>query len=330
VTTRQEFVTPFELDGREIVLKASIGVTSGTEEYEQGECVLRDAATAMHRAKAQADVGFAVFDPGMHEHAMTRLKMESDLRHALERNEFRLHYQPIIALDTGRVAGFEALIRWQHAERGLLMPQAFLQVAAEMGILDMLAERSCAEACRQLADWQEAFPKLEPLSVSVNCTARQLACPGLDAKLRQFVRGTGLKPGSLKIEITESEMMEHPQAVCETLQGLTAEQIDTCLDDFGTGYSSLSHLQRLPISFLKVDQSFIRRLSLESDALPMVKAIVMLAHQLGRKVIAEGVESPEHLTILRSLVCEYGQGYLFAPPRPDTEIWALLASGQRW
>jgi diguanylate cyclase (GGDEF)-like protein len=327
---RQEFVTSFELDGREIFLKASIGITSGAQEYERGECVLRDAATAMHRAKGAGEAGFAVFDPAMHEQAMTRLKMETDLRQALERNEFRLHYQPIIALDRGCVAGFEALIRWQHPERGLVMPQAFLPVAAEMGILDMLAERSCAEACRQLAEWQEAFPRVDALSVSVNFTARQLARPDLVAKLRQMVRTTALKPGSLKIEITESEMMEDPKTVSEILQELSAEHIDSCLDDFGTGYSSLSHLQRLPLSFLKVDQSFIRRLSLESDALPMVKTIVVLAHQLGRKVIAEGVESHEQLSILRSLGCEYGQGYLFAPPLPDTDIPALLASGQRW
>jgi len=258
------------------------------------------------------------------------LKRETDLRQALEQKQFRLHYQPIIALETGRLSGFEALIRWHHPDQGLLMPKAFLTVAAELGMLSALAEWSCHQACQQLQIWQATFPKIRPLTVSVNLSIEQFSDPDLVMKLRDLVRSMGLEPRSLKIEITESEMMQNPEAVSEILHQLNAYHIETCLDDFGTGYSSLSYLQRLPITFLKIDQSFVRRLGEEDDALAIVKTIIMLAHQLGRQVIAEGVETREHLGLLRSLACEYAQGYLFAKPMPESDINDLLKAGQRW
>jgi EAL domain-containing protein (putative c-di-GMP-specific phosphodiesterase class I) len=286
--------------------------------------------TAMRRAQAGGRAGFAIFDQAMHEQAMSRLKLEADLRQALERNEFRLYYQPIIALPTGHVAGFEALIRWQHPHKGLVMPQAFLSMAADLGMLPSLGKWCCAEGCRQLRIWQEAFPKQRPLSISVNMSIAQFSQPDLVGMLQQLVLSTGVEPGSLKIEITESEMMENPQAVSDVLHHLNAHHIETCLDDFGTGYSSLSHLQRLPITYLKIDQSFVRRLGDDDDALAIVKAIVALAHQLGRQVIAEGVETSEHLALVRSLGCEYAQGYWFAKPLSEAESHQLLGTGRRW
>ena len=284
----------------------------------------------MHRAKAIGRSAFALFDKAMHEQAMSRLKVETDLRQGLERKEFVLHYQPIVALETGQVAGFEALLRWQHPEQGLVMPYAFLSIAAELGLLPLLSQWTFEEACRQLRRWQGEFPAVPPLSMSVNLTVDQLSRPDLANALQGLLRMIGVAQGSVKIEITESEMMENPDQVREVLHQLKAQHIQTCLDDFGTGYSSLSHLQRLPITFLKIDQSFVRRLGSDDDALAIVKTIVALAHQLGRKVIAEGVETPDHLTILRSLGCEFGQGYLFAKPIPAEEIPQLLALGRRW
>ncbi|MEO8325966.1 MAG: bifunctional diguanylate cyclase/phosphodiesterase, partial [Nitrospirota bacterium] len=327
---RQEFVLPFSLDGQDIFLTATLGITLSATGYDDAEHVLRDATTAVHRAKALGRSGFAIFDQVMHDQAMTRLKLETDLRQALERNEFRLHYQPIIELETGQITGFEALIRWQHPEQGLIMPHAFLTIAAELGMLPSMGDWSCREACRQLRAWQDAFPKMMPLTMSVNLSTEQFSNADLVSTLEGMVQSTGIARGSLKIEITESEIMENPKAVSDILHQLKKRGIDACLDDFGTGYSSLSYLQQLPITFIKIDQSFVRRLGGEDDALAIVKTIVVLAHQLGRKVIAEGVETCEHLNILRSLGCEYAQGYLFAKPLPEEAVQNLLAMSRRW
>jgi EAL domain-containing protein (putative c-di-GMP-specific phosphodiesterase class I) len=318
------------MDGQDIFLTASLGITSSMTEYEEADHVVRDATTAMHRAKANGRSAFVIFDHAMHEQAMTRLKLEADLRQAVARQEFRLHYQPIIALDTGRLAGFEALIRWQHPEQGLMMPHAFLATAQELGMLPTLGEWSCEEACRQLRTWHDACPRRRPLTMSVNFSIEQFRRPDLAIKLRTLIHSIGLSQGTLKIEITESEVMEDPKAVSDIIQQLNAQHIETCLDDFGTGYSSLSHLQRLPITFLKIDQSFVRRLGEDDDALAIIKTIVVLAHQLGRKVIAEGVETSEQLAMLRSLACEYAQGYLFAKPLPEAEVRQLLITDPRW
>lgn len=327
---RKEFSVPFSLDGQDIFLTATLGITLSATGYNDAEHVLRDAKTAVNRAQALGRSGFAIFDQVMHDQAMTRLKLESDLRQALERNEFRLHYQPIIELGTGQVTGFEALIRWQHPEQGLIAPHAFLTVAGELGMLPSIGEWSCQEACGQLRGWQDRFPNLVPLTMSVNLSTEQFSDANLVVKLQELVRSTGIEPGSLKIEITESEIMENPRAVSDILHQLKRLGIDACLDDFGTGYSSLSYLQQLPITFIKIDQSFVRRLGGEDDALAIVKTIVVLSQQLGRKVIAEGVETPEHLNILKSLGCEYAQGYLFAKPLPQGEMENLLATRRHW
>lgn len=327
---QQEFSTPFTLGGREVFLTAGMGIACGHAGYENGEQVLRDATTAMLQAKAIGRAGFVIFDKAMHQQAMARLKLEGDLRQAVERSEFRLAYQPIVALQGGRIAGFESLLRWQHPEYGLTRPDSFLEIATELGLMERIGEWSLREACRQLKTWQGEFPRIRPLTVSVNFSIQHFAQGELARLIESVLADSGIDAASLKIEITESDMMQNPEAVTSVLKHIKAQQIDACLDDFGTGYSSLSHLQQLPIKFLKIDQSFVRRLGADDDALAIVKTIIGLAHQLGRQVIAEGVETAEHLAILRSLGCEYGQGYFFAKPLPCEEISSLLASGRRW
>ncbi|ALA60112.1 GGDEF domain-containing response regulator [Nitrospira moscoviensis] len=327
---QREFSTPFTLEGRQVFLTVSMGIASSHTGYQSSEAVLRDAMTAMHQAKALGRAGFVIFDKAMHEHAMARLRLEADLRQAVARNEFQLDYQPIVALESGAVAGFEALLRWRHPEYGVMGPGGFLAMAAELGLVNVIGEWIFREACRRLNIWHGKFPYLRPLTMSINCSVHQFAQPDLALFIKTVLSDTGTDPASLKIEITESDMMHNPDAVTEVLKLLRAEQIEACLDDFGTGYSSLSHLQQLPIKFLKIDQSFVKRLGVDDDALAIVKTIVMLAHQLGREVIAEGVETAEHRSILRSLGCEYGQGYFFAKPLSEDEAFALLSSGRRW
>lgn len=327
---RQEFSTPFTVEGLQVCLTASMGLTCSNQEYECGEHFLRDATTAMHQAKASGRTGFVIFDTAMHEQAMVRLKLEADLRQALERQEFRLEYQPIVALKSGHVTGFEALLRWEHPEYGLTRPEVFLGVAKELGLMTKIGEWSLLEAAKQLKFWQAEFPKIRPLTVSVNFSLNHLANADLAVLVNEVLLATGVDPSSLKIEITESDIMQNPEAVTAVLKQIESQKIQACMDDFGTGYSSLSYLQQLPITFLKIDQSFVRRLGADDDALAIVKTIIVLAHQLGRQVIAEGVETTEHLTTLRLLGCEYGQGYLFAKPLPYAEVSSFLASGRHW
>jgi diguanylate cyclase (GGDEF)-like protein len=327
---QQEFAMPSTVEGRQVFLTASMGIACCNAEYESGEHLLRDATTAMHRAKAIGRAGFVIFDTAMHEQAMARLKLESNLRQALERQEFRLEYQPIVALKSGHVAGLEALLRWEHPENGLTRPDAFLEIATELGLMTKIDEWSLREACRQLTVWHAEFPQIRPLTVSVNFSLRHFADGDLAALVNDVLLATGVDASSLKIEITESDMMQNPEAVTGVLKQIESQQAQTCLDDFGTGYSSLSYLQQLPITFLKIDQSFVRRLGAAAAALGIVKTIIVLAHQLGRQVIAEGVETAENLTILRLLGCEFGQGYLFAKPLPSAEVSSLLACGRHW
>ncbi len=327
---QQEFATSFVTEEGEIFLTPCIGIACSHAGYESGEHLLRDATAAMLQAKATGRAGFVIFDKTMHQQAMARLKIEGDLRQALDRKEFRLAYQPIVDLNEGRVTGFESLLRWQHPESGLTSPDAFLSIAMELGLMKSIGEWTLVEACRQLKVWQEQFPRVRPLTVSVNFSIGQFAQDHLTHVIRKVLERSGVDPSSVKLEITESEMMKNPEAAIKVLDEIQAQKIDTCLDDFGTGYSSLSHLQQLAIRFLKIDQSFVRRLGTEDDALAIVKTIITLAHQLGRQVIAEGVETAEHLAILRSLGCEYGQGYFFAKPLAPEEVDTLLASGRRW
>ena len=318
---------PFMVDGRDVFLTASIGSTSSSTGYDQAEEVLRDARAALYRAKGLGKACFVMFDTAMHTHAMARLQLESALHRAVERQEFRLFYQPIVSLETGRIAGFEALLRWEHPERGLVVPDEFIPVAEDLGLIIPIGQWALHEGCRQLRAWQREFVDLRPLTVSVNLSARQFAHSELLTVVDHALAETGLEASSLKLEITESVMMDNTELSSAILLDLKSRHIDTCMDDFGTGYSSLSFLQQYAVDILKIDQSFM---GLGKESVAIVRTIVTLAHNLGKHVIAEGVETPGQVALLRSLRCEYGQGYFFSKPIDGKAAGLLLAARRHW
>jgi diguanylate cyclase (GGDEF)-like protein/PAS domain S-box-containing protein len=321
--------TPFSLGGHEVFTGASIGIALPSGLEETPEELLQNADTAMYRAKASRDSRCEVFDWGMHAELLERLQTEMGLRRAVERGEFRLHYQPIVSLRTGRIAGFEALLRWEHPERGLLAPAAFMEVAEETGLILPMGRWVLAEACRALRGWQAEFPGV-PLSVSVNLSVRQLRQEGLADEVRATLEETGVDARALKLEITESVIMEKAEAATATLEALRALGVQLHMDDFGTGYSSLSYLHRLPLHALKVDRSFVGRMDGDFRTGQLVRTIIPLAHTLGLAVVAEGVETASALGILRGLRCEYAQGYYFSLPLEAAGVRTLLATDPRW
>jgi diguanylate cyclase (GGDEF)-like protein len=321
---RNDLKAPFNLGRHEVFATASIGIALGSKDYERPEDLLRDADTAMYRAKAQGKEHHVVFDTAMHTSVVERLRLETDLRRAIERCEFQVHYQPIVALRTGRIAGFEALLRWDHPERGPIAPSVFIPLVEETGLILPLGLWVLRAACRQLHAWQERAPELSELRMSVNLSSKQLAQPDLTEQIDQILEETGVAPGDLKLEITESVIMEHPQSAAEVLQRLKDRGIRLSLDDFGTGYSSLSYLHRFPFDTLKVDRSFVSRLDVEDGDPVIVRTIVNLAHNLGMHVIAEGVETEGQVERLRDMGCQYAQGYYFSRPVNGDSAGALL------
>ncbi|MBW4496320.1 MAG: EAL domain-containing protein [Oscillatoria princeps RMCB-10] len=331
----QELAWPFHFNECELFTSASIGIAPSTIGYDQPEDFLRAADTAMHHAKKLGGSRSIVFETAMHTRAVALLQLETDLRRALERHELRLYYQPIVSLSTGNIAGFEALVRWIHPERGFVSPTEFISVAEDTGLIVPLGAWVLREACRQLRQWQgisqalraSGANHLEPLTVSVNLSGIQFAQPGLLAQIDQILHSTGATPSVLKLEITETAIMEAAESTTENLlQQLKDRQIQLCVDDFGTGYSSLSRLQRLPIDILKIDRSFVTQMGVEGACAPLeiVRTCVALAHNLGMNVVAEGVETAEQLAQLRDLGCEYGQGYLFSKPVDAEAAEALI------
>jgi EAL domain-containing protein (putative c-di-GMP-specific phosphodiesterase class I) len=313
--------------------------------YDYPEDILRDADIAMYRAKAQGKARCVVFNKTMHRHAVNRLQLETDLRRAISRQELRLYYQPIVSLATGQISGFEALVRWQHPTRGLVSPAEFIPVAEETGLILPIGEWVLREACMRAKKWQLAFPNQKPLTISVNLSGRQFVQPDLIDKIDQILRETGVERQSLKLEITESAVMENAELAVREAQGenaiailehLRSLGVQLGIDDFGTGYSSLSRLYRFPINTLKIDQSFIKRMDVGSEGqqstphCKIVKAIVTLAHNLGLDVTAEGIETPEQLAELRKLGCESGQGYFFSRPLDAVKAEALIAAQPQW
>jgi diguanylate cyclase (GGDEF)-like protein/PAS domain S-box-containing protein len=313
---------PFLLGGQEVFTSASIGIAIGTREYDTAEAVLRDADTALYRAKALGKARYEVFDTEMRNRAVARLQLETDLRRAIERNEFRLYYQPIVSLVTGHVSGVEALLRWPHWERGLVYPADFIPVAEETGLIVPMGEWALREACRQLAEWHACVETAVPLTMAVNLSGRQFLQPDLAGRIERILAETGVAASSLKLEITESTIIENMAQIVELLLQLKELGVKVAIDDFGTGYSSLSYLQRLPIDSLKVDRSFVSCMT--RDGMEIVRAIVGLAHNLGLDVVAEGVETPEQLSQLQLLGCEFGQGYLFSAAVDASGIPAVL------
>jgi diguanylate cyclase (GGDEF)-like protein/PAS domain S-box-containing protein len=320
--------TPFNLAGQEVFVTASMGIAlSGS--YDRPGDMLRDADTAMYRAKARASGSYELFDRDMQAQSLSRLQLETDLRRALEREEFRLHYQPIVSLQSGLITGFEALLRWQHPERGLLYPGAFLSVAEETGLILGMSDWVMRQCCAQALAWQRRFSSFEP-TMSMNLTSQSFTRSNVERLVGDALSGSGLEGRHLRLEITESVFMEDLDSVVAVLLALKGRQVEFHIDDFGTGYSSLSYLHRLPTEVLKIDRSFVGRMGQAGDDGVIVRTIVELAHNLGRRVIAEGVETAEQLARLRALGCEHAQGFYFARPLPPGEAEAFLASGPRW
>jgi diguanylate cyclase (GGDEF)-like protein len=315
---------PFKLNNEKVFTGASIGITFSTIGYQRPEDLLRDADVAMYQAKAQGKACYAVFDPVMQIAACARLQLENELRRAIEKQEFCLHYQPIISLSTGRLIGFEALLRWQHPYHGYIFPTKFIPLAEETGLIDPIGWWVFREACRQLRSWKQQFPQAASLSMNINLSAHQLKQAGLVEKIEQILLAYEIQGCDLKLEITESCFLETVASETAIVQKLKALGIGLCIDDFGTGYSSLSRLHEFPIDTLKIDRSFISHAELSRMAI--VQTIVTLAHGLGMNVVAEGIETTEQLHKLQLLGCELGQGYLFSKPIDNKTASQLLGN----
>ncbi|MFW9262534.1 EAL domain-containing protein [Nostoc sp. CALU 546] len=324
---KKVLASPFQLNEHRVFTNVSIGIALSKRDYEQAAQILRDADVAMYCAKALGKARYEVFDPKMHEGAALLLELETALRHALLKQEdFRLDYQPIVSLTTGKVIGFEALIRWYHPERGLISPQDFIPLAEETGMIVSIGEWVLYEACHQMHRWHQQFPTSLPLTISVNFSGKQITQPDVFKQVKHILQQTGLEPCCLKLEITETLLMDNFELATTVLSQLTALNVETHMDDFGTGYSSLSYLHRLPIKTIKIDRSFVTSIGSRGENLEIIRAIVTLAHNLNMSVTAEGIETVEQLAQLKALQCDYGQGYFFLPPMERAEVERLLAA----
>ncbi len=321
---------PFQLKRQEVFINASIGITLSNLNYEQPEYLLRDADTAMYRAKTLGKGQYQIFDAEMHNAAIQVLQLENDLRRAVNQQEFIVHYQPIVALTTGKIVGFEALLRWHHPRQGLISPSLFIPIAEETGLINPIGNWVLREACYQLQQWHHQRLTDYPLTMSVNLSARQFAQPDLIEQIDIILGETQLNPQSLKLEITESVIMKNSQPIKVIFQQLQERQIQLCIDDFGTGYSSLSYLHHFPIDNIKIDRSFISSLSGNSDNLGLISAIMNIAQALKMSVTAEGIETTQQLEQLRVLNCDFGQGYLFSKPLDGKKATNLIKSATQW
>ncbi|HAX78694.1 MAG TPA: GGDEF domain-containing response regulator [Cyanobacteria bacterium UBA11372] len=321
---------PFKLQGHELFISASIGISLGGRDYQQPEHILRDAATAMGRAKELGKSRYQIFDITLHQEASRFLNIETDLRQALKKQEFVVYYQPIICLNTGQIDGVEALLRWQHPTRGLIAPGEFIPVAEETGLIAPIGNWVLQEACHQLRQWQVAGMVKESFTISINCSRQQFIQRDLLERIDQILMQTQLNPLCLKLEITESALMEKSQATVKILKQLSSRKIQLSIDDFGIGYSSLSYLHSLPVNALKVDKFFVQNLDEVPINTGIVPAIIRLAKTMGMRAIAEGVETIEQLERLRMLDCDCCQGYLFSQPLPPEEVIELIAREPRW
>ncbi|HEV7473337.1 MAG TPA: EAL domain-containing protein [Pyrinomonadaceae bacterium] len=308
----QELKLPFNLGGRDVFTTVSIGIAPGSKSYDHPEQILRDADTAMYRSKSMGKARHETFDAEMHAHSVNLLQMETDLSQAQERNELYIEYQPIVALDNFRPSGFEALVRWQHPQRGLISPLDFIPIAEEGGHILQIGRWVLREACLQLKRWQEKFPADDSLYMTVNLSAKQFGQPDLIDQVSRILEETGVDPNFLKLEITESVLMHDFETAAAMLFQLRALGVRLSIDDFGTGYSSLTYLHRFPIDTLKIDRSFVE--VLDKDNVEIVRTILNLAENLGMDVVAEGVETQEQMALLRNLACQSAQGYFFSKP----------------
>jgi diguanylate cyclase (GGDEF)-like protein len=320
--------TPFRLDDHDVVVTASIGIAQCTERYEQAQDVLRDADIAMYRAKSQSKGSYANFDVEMGEMAVIRLQTEADLRRAVEREEFELHYQPVVELATGRIASFEALIRWRHPTRGLRAPLEFIGIAEEVGLTAPIGRWTLREVCRQLREWISVVTVPPGFRIHVNVSHKQFWHTELFIDVMTRLTEFGLSADRLALEITEGVIMQQADSAGRILKQLRDAGVRLDIDDFGTGYSSLSALLQLPIDTLKIDQSFVFSVVTDERSRELVRSIARMAHNLGMQVIAEGVETHAQQALLASLGCRYGQGFLFSEPLPADKATELLAAAQ--
>jgi diguanylate cyclase (GGDEF)-like protein/PAS domain S-box-containing protein len=325
----QAVAAPVNLGGYEVFTTASIGIALSSSGVDRPEYLLRNADVAMYRAKGNGASRYEVFDRAMHAQAMTRLQLETDLRRALARGEFRLRYQPIVSLHTGSIAGVEALLRWEHPDRGLILPAEFIPVAEETGLILPLGAWVLDEACMQLAEWRREFRHAR-IALSVNLSAKQFGQANLVERIRGALEQSGLDPRHLKLEITESAIIDNAGGAGAMLAQLKAQGIQVQMDDFGTGYSSLSSLHSLPLDGLKIDRTFVSRMLENRATRQMVRTIALLARGLDLAVIAEGVETAEQLDEVRAMGCDFAQGYLIAPPLDPDGLRAFLAEDARW
>lgn len=322
---QEKLTKSFKLLDREVFVTTSIGIVLSMTGYQRAEDVIRDADIAMYRAKAQGRARYEIFDSAMRDRIIDRISLETDLRQAFERNELTMFYQPIVSLTDNRIIGFEALVRWQHPERGLLSPSEFIPMAEETGLILPIGRWVLREACSQMHTWLNDFPTDPPLTLSVNLSGKQVAQPDLYDQVEQILKETSLESRSLKLEITESAIMDNIDFAVQVFTRLQALGVQIQVDDFGIGYSSLNYLSHFPINTLKIDRTFVRNMTKDSNYLKIVQAIIMLAHGLGMTVIAEGVETDVQLTQIKALGCELGQGFFISKPWDVGGIYNLLS-----
>jgi diguanylate cyclase (GGDEF)-like protein/PAS domain S-box-containing protein len=320
----------FSIDSHDVFVTASIGIAHSATGYLNPEEILRDADIAMYRAKAGGKARYEIFDRDMHQSAVALLKLETELRQAVQREEFLMHFQPIVSLSHGRIVGFEGLVRWQHPERGLVSPSQFIAVAEETGLIVPMGWWVLRESCRQTREWQLRFPSDPPLWVSVNMSGKLFMKKKMVDRLCGILEETGLQPPSLRIEVTENVVMDHADVAIRNLMELRALGVQLSIDDFGTGYSSLSYLQRFHYDELKIDRSFVSRLGQVGDSRAIVETILSLANNLGIGVVAEGIETAEQVDRLRKMDCPHGQGYWFSRPLTASAATELIAAAPTW
>lgn len=321
---QQQLSVPFKLDGCELFTDSSIGIVLSSINYQQPEQLLQAAETAMNQAKGLGKSRYAVFNTSMQERAVRPLHLDADLRRALENREFQVYYQPILSLVNHQIIGFEALVRWLHPERGLVSPAEFIPLAEESSLIIPLGAWVLREATSQIMAWQQKFPTNPPLSISVNVSAVQLVQPCFIERIDRLLKETGINPLSLKLEITETAVMENAKSVTKVLEYLKDRGIHLSIDDFGTGYSSFSYLHTFPFDTLKIDRAFVSRMNIDPKNLEIIRTIIILAHNLGMDLVAEGIETTEQLNQLEELQCEHGQGYLFSRPVDSEAAERLL------
>ena len=328
VTNRihQGLKAPFQIAEDEVFSSGRVGIALSRTGYDLPEDMLRDATLALHRAKARGDAYHEVFDLVMHRSANARLQLETDLRWAVERQEFRTYYQPIVSLVTGEITGMEALVRWAHPRRGLLSPHEFLLVAEETGTIIPLGSSVLQQACSQMKEWQNEFPE-SALTLSVNLSGNQIMRRDLLQEIDQILKETGLDARSLRLEMTETVVMDDAEPTLQILSKLKELRVHLDIDDFGTGYSSLRYLHRFPIDALKIDRSFVKNIDDRGESAEIVRTILALAKNVGVQVVAEGVETAEQLAILKSMECEQAQGYFFSEPVQANEVAGLIRAG---